>query len=495
MVGRESNNGQTEGTNGINFSAVEFEELAAIVAERAGVFLSAHKQREIESRLYCRFPYIESLDGRALIQMVKKSDSALQNLINSLTIGESYFFRNRPHFAVLKEHILPDLIRENQRHRTLRIWCAGCATGEEPYSIAMLIEEHFSELHSWDLSIIATDVNTSFLEHAKRALYGPWSFRGVGQAVLDEYFTAKGEKQYQLRDDIVEAVEFRPYNLADMPYGDEFLQARFDILLCRNVLIYFSFDLANEISAALADRVNPGGYMLVGHADSFPALGQLQAIYQGGTYYFRKPVRSDPAPRNRRPSRLEIIPGIGVDPTGRHLAELADHALAGAKKRMPSRLPRFGFDEIPPVDSGGDRVSELLDQARDSADQGDLETATELLEELAQGGGRVDHRVYFLKAIVAEQRGQIPSTVASLKQAIFLKRDFVIAHYYMGVICEREGHKKDAMRYFRNTNRLLREHQGDWAMDEAEGLSAEKLAEIVENRLKELQLDLEVEQR
>lgn len=473
----------------------EFTELTRFVEQKSGLYFTEEKRREFQIKLA---DVLRDKSGKSrapeLIRSIRESDEGLEALLNALTIGESYFFRNRPHFDALTEKIFPELIADARTRKTLRIWCAGCATGEEPYSISILLRDKFPEVAKWNIVITATDINTHFLKRAKEGIYTKWSFRGVDEELIWRYFTKEGENHYRLHADIRRTVNFKWFNLANLPYAGRLPVPEYDLIMCRNVLIYFAFQFANEVVSAFADLAHPGTYLLVGHSEAFPALSQLDVIYSNATYYYR--YHKDPGERADRqsisPSPTLSIPGIGVktvvplspvpDAAGRPIFHSG--SVEGLEKRLPEK-------RIPPrrPSRRGLNITAELEQARILANQGKVTEAFDRLSLLANGQGNLDYRVHFLNAIIADQGGHVQAAIKSLKQAIFLNKNFVIGHFYLGVINQREGKLKNASRSFRNARNLVEKLSPDQLLDEAEGLTAGRLREIVDARFEEIKLE------
>lgn len=469
----------------------QFTELARIIEQNSGLYFTEEKRREFQIRLADVLLDQNGVSrAREVIENVKKSDEALQELLDLLTIGESYFFRNRPHFEALTNRILPDLIEQSKKRKTLRIWCAGCATGEEPYSISILLRDRFPEVANWNIVVTATDINRQYLEKAKEGIYTKWSFRGVDEDLIWKYFTKESDGRFRLHADIRRTVNFKWFNLAQMPYTERLPLLQYDLIVCRNVLIYFAFQFANEVVSSFCDVAHPGTYLLVGHSEAFPALSKLDVIYSNATYYYRYHQAPGECADSQSivPAPTLSIPGIGVKTVVPHspVPEVSGRAVfqsVNAKmfedkargKHIPKRPSRKGFS-----------ITAELEQARLLANQGKIQDAFARLSALAEGQGKLDYRVHFLKAIISDQTGHVQEAIKSLKQAIFLNKVFIIGHFYLGVINQREGQTKIAARSFRNARNLVDKLSPDHLLDEAESLSAGRLKEIVEARFEEI---------
>ncbi len=218
-----------------------------------------------------------------------KSDLELANLVDVFTVGETNFFRYPSHDDALVNEILPELIRRNSTERKIRIWSAGCATGEEPYTIAMLIKEYFPELVDWDVTILATDVNNISLFQADQNSYSYRSMQTVPKEFIEKYFSL-GDRSFQLHDRCKGMVDFRHHNLMDKSFQHNSQCDQFDIIMCRNVLIYFDADSTAYVVNKLLKELKPDSYMFFGHTEMMQNLSNdLQGKrYQDAFYYTRK---------------------------------------------------------------------------------------------------------------------------------------------------------------------------------------------------------------
>ena len=171
----------------------------------------------------------------------------IEILASNFTVGETYFFREKRIFEVLEEHILPDLIRlRSNKEKYIRIWSAGCSTGEEPYSIAILLNKMIPDLVDWNITILATDINPRFLQKATEGVYSEWSFRET-QGCIRKYFK-KTKSGFEISPDIKKMVTFFYHNLAEDTYPSLLNNTNaMDIIFCRNVMMYFSLDMLYKI--------------------------------------------------------------------------------------------------------------------------------------------------------------------------------------------------------------------------------------------------------
>lgn len=469
-------------------SQSEFEQLSLAIKKRTGLLLRSDKIGEFQKRLSAASFTSGIQNARDLIRNIESSPEALQNLVNLLTVGESYFFRNRPHFEALQRRIFPQLIEDAKRDRKLRIWSAGCARGEEPYSIAILLHKHFPMIREWDVLIEASDINTSFLQQAKQAIYPKWSLRGLDADLIGRYFVRTSDDRYRLDPAVKSRVTFTQHNLNDVNQIDASADRRWDLVLCRNVLIYFAHDAVQRTVSNIETGLRPGGYLLTGHSEALASCFGLELLYSDSTFYYRRYVPTREREKTAHPSLYRIsIPTTDVRsmfPKAyvKEVVKITTPPVPRFSDRCP---PRLSFHSITPQTS---QTETTLEEAQRYADLGEIEKAYEILETVLLKGCPVDYRVYFLHAIIADQLGKPVESLRSLKQSIFLNRKFVIGHYYLGTIYEREGQHQEAKKHFRNVSRLLAGLENSVQIEDAEGLTVGRLKEITEARLKEMSL-------
>jgi len=220
-------------------------------------------------------------------------DQELLDIMDVLTVNETYFFREAHQLATLTEEILPELIRsrpETGRH-SLRIWSAGCATGEEAYTIAMLLRE-IPELRGWNLEVIGTDISPRVLRIARQGLYGLSSFRETDERYRERFFE-KQDNVYRVNDDLRRCVMFSQLNLYD-PKRIALL-GRMDLIFCRNVIIYFSLEARKRVVTSLHRTLVEGGFLFLGHSESLMNVSPLfQPRHFRNDIIYQKPVRNFP---------------------------------------------------------------------------------------------------------------------------------------------------------------------------------------------------------
>jgi chemotaxis protein methyltransferase CheR len=247
----------------------DYEFLRKLLKDRSGLDLSADKQYLVESRL---LPLARRASLPGLPELVQKlrstTDALTTEVVEAMTTNETFFFRDKVPFDHLRQTILPDLLHARANRRSLRIWCAASSTGQEPYSIAMCLKELGSTLAGWRIEILATDLSQAVLEKSKAGIFSQFEVqRGLPIQLLVKNFTQAGEL-WQLNADIRAMVQHRQLNLLQ----DFSHLGAFDVIFCRNVLIYFDQDTKANIFGRLARVLEPDGYLLLGAAETVVGL-------------------------------------------------------------------------------------------------------------------------------------------------------------------------------------------------------------------------------
>lgn len=239
----------------------EFKRLVTYIQTNYGIDLRK-KRLLIEARMYSVLVQKNVSTFSEYFEILKGSESERNTLLNKLTTNHTYFMREPRHFEFLKDNILPLHLRENREH-SLRIWSAGCSTGEEAYTTVMLMKDFFREYPGWDNRILATDISTKVLDEAQHGVYTPESLRNLSESWKRLYFAKSGES-YVLRGEILREVIFRQLNLMD----DFHFQRPFDLIFCRNVMIYFGKEAKDSLIQKFYGLLKPGGYLFIGHSEN-----------------------------------------------------------------------------------------------------------------------------------------------------------------------------------------------------------------------------------
>lgn len=253
----------------IDLSDREFQLFQEIIYRETGIHMSDKKRKLVVARLSKRLRALSLSTFTEYYNYLEKSpqaDGEIVNLINRVTTNKTDFFRERHHFDFLLRELYPGMIEESRitGTRRLRIWSAGCSSGEEPYTLAMVALEAFKDQRGWDTKILATDLDTEMLQKAVAGVYPTQSVSTVPKDYLHKYFIRKGEN-YEANNALKSMIAFRRLNLMNETFPMKF---PFDIIFCRNVIIYFDTKTKEELLNKFYGHLKPRGYMFIGHSES-----------------------------------------------------------------------------------------------------------------------------------------------------------------------------------------------------------------------------------
>ncbi len=276
-----------------------------LIANYTGIEIRDRERDSLRDKIFLRIKTLKLDNPNNYYQLLNSStqDSheEWKRLLVLITNVESFFFRDTDQFALLRDRILPELIQRKQNKKTLRICSAGCSSGEEPYSLAILLKELLQNLEEWNLTILGIDINQEALQKAKTGIYRPWSFRRVDVEIIKKYFRVTNN-QYHLNPSIMEMVNFQNLNLLkDLSKQPNFTLNEFDLILCRNVFIYFDSSAIEKVLNQFYTALAPLGYLITGHAELYGQnLNQFQAnVFPESVVYQR--VDGDGADTARLP--------------------------------------------------------------------------------------------------------------------------------------------------------------------------------------------------
>jgi len=249
----------------------QFLQLRDFIYEKSGIYFADSKKSLLENRLTFRLKAYNFTDYEKYYYLLKYDPQAakeLRALYDTITTNETSFFRSPPQIEAFAEKALPDVMarREKAGEKTLRLWSAGCSTGEEAYTLGIVLKEVLKDsFREWDIKIYASDISEKALRSAKLATYSEYALRGVPAEIRQKYFKSENS-QFVVTDEIRALVELQFLNFMDSARMQ--LMKGFDIIFCRNVLIYFDDAARKKIVSHLYDNINPGGYLFIGHSES-----------------------------------------------------------------------------------------------------------------------------------------------------------------------------------------------------------------------------------
>ena len=262
----------------------DFEMISQLVKERSGLLLTEDKAYLLASRLnpVARRHNFKGFDELAKAVRVHRDEKLLDDITDAMTTNESFFFRDAEPFDQFRDLILPHMLETRASQRSFRVWCAACSSGQEPYSLAMILKENEAQFAGWNIELVATDISRNILAKAVEGTYSQFEVqRGLPIDLLVKYFNQDGE-HWQIDESIRSMVTFRPFNLLDDPADI----GQCDVVFCRNVLIYFDLPTKSAILDRIAKIMPPDGFLYLGGAetilgvsDRFRIMSGLRGVY------------------------------------------------------------------------------------------------------------------------------------------------------------------------------------------------------------------------
>ena len=278
----------------MSVSEHELREIRGLIERRSGMLFDQSRERFFSSRVREHVEAKKLAHGTDLLRLIKNSNVEYDSLLQRLLTQETSFFRYPAIFEVLERKVLPELHMKKfwESPRSLRIWSAGCSTGEEPYSIAMTIADALEFADAWNIHILATDISRNALDHAEHGIYGAREIEALNLRQREQYFS-RTNGHFVVKPRIRNMVTFAPMNLAQVVY-----MGKFDCIFCMNVLMYFSDDRRLAILRRFYDALEPGGYFLLGHAETLTNVPvKFEPVVFGDCRLYRKPGSIAPEPR------------------------------------------------------------------------------------------------------------------------------------------------------------------------------------------------------
>jgi chemotaxis protein methyltransferase CheR len=372
-----------------------------------------------------------------------------------LTIGETYFFREPRAFDLVSDYAREKIEAFGMQNTRLRIWSAGCCTGEEAYSIAMALRQFVPQLPARQISILGTDINHRHLQFARTGVYRQWSFRNFDAALQKSNFAAAGEGQFQLNKEIREMVQFSALNLAAPVYPSIAMGTyAMDIIFCRNVLMYFSRDQAMNVIQRFHQCLMDGGWLIVSPSEASAELfSGFEGVYYPDAIFFKKA-----GPRATSTDAGHGLPGMGPSANS-DAGYMLPKQVAGSDRT--TGLEAFsGVKQLQPArrkagkSKADGRISGSIGPAMDDAPAAPTDES------------------YHAKALLAMESGDHRDALQNLKRVLYLQPDSIIAHYLMGAALSAQGKQHAADKQFEITHRLLAFFKDEDLVPESDGLSA-----------------------
>lgn len=457
----------------------------------------------------------------------------IEVLASHLTVGETYFLREPKVFEALETSILPKLIRKRwDGEKRIRIWSAASCSGEEPYSIAILLDRLLPDLQSWNIKILATDINPLFLNRASQGMYREWSFRGTPYWLKENYFKNNSDGFYEIIPRIKRMVTIQYLNLVEDTYPSVFNDTNaMDLIFCRNVLMYFNDPQVKRVIERLYHSLLDDGYLIVASSETSPIFSpHFKTENHPGAIFYRKNLNLDESDSFLFPEYWdeEYDPyAFKVASKSVQMHDNPNHAAKSAKQeyretgslveveaaqKTPEVSPHPASPDGNPLESEEDPFRVVFEQATKFYTQGKYQEAVNVITELMKkdrnnadamalmaksyaNQGRLNDALlwcekalsteklnperHHLHAVILMEKGELMDAVTAFKRALYLDPDFVLAYFMLGNLTKQFGRETEAVKYFQNALQLLNTHEQEEILPSSEGITAGRLKELI----------------
>lgn len=454
------------------------EVVARFLGARTGLAVGQSRRDETMAGIQRAMARARVSDASRYLELLVKGEAALDDLISEVTVGETYFFREPAQFEAVRSEIVPDLLQLREPGHVLRVWSAGCASGEEAYSLAILFDRAGLGGRA---RILGTDISRAALARARAAVYGSWSLRGVDATITSRFFRQAGDR-WRLDEAIRSRVDFEYLNLALDAYPSSAAGIwGMDLVVCRNVLIYLDREAIARVARGLHAALADGGWLITGPSD--PPLGEAApfetVVTPSGVFYRRAGdhgrvvLFSRGGPSTWAPAAAAAVAAPKVEP-----ARSPQVASAPGRDRLAVARAAFeagDYDQVLALtDEPGQEAAAVAFRLRAIANRtGSREAAQAAAVEVERHP--LSTELHFLNAVLLVDLGRDRDAERAVKRVIYLDRSSAVAHQLLGSILRRLGDSGGARRAYRNARELAAARPADESLALGDGERAARL--------------------
>ena len=474
-----------------NIADEHFEKLLQIFEQYVGTSHLKLRKRELYKNLDMAAAKQGFKSTQELVDKLIKSNGTdgIDSLIEYFTVGETYFFRHKECFDIINSDILPKLAEtaRNEGRNELNIWCAACSSGEEPYSLAMLLDNTgIQPVLQTKINIYASDINQEFLKRAEAGIYSEWSFRELPEDYLHKYLKPLGKNRYELEPRICKKVKFFSYNLLSPEYP-AIPVPKLDIILCRNVLIYFNQKQIHGIFNKFQTLLHDEGWLLTSPAEvTADPQCHFEPVNCSGVYFYKKmraepeqalPVRV-PAAKTRPPRQPSKPAERPSEAPARQSKPKSKPAPVPEEKKRKQQLSSSELLKMAKDRKAEVSPAQAADIARRCADAGQLELALHW-SNVAIHGDNLNPETHYLRAQILRENGDVEAALRELKNVLFLNPDYIAGYFTSGMLQLKSGGRKEALRNLRNAEKLLSKLDDSLEVAGCEGITVRNMRETI----------------
>jgi chemotaxis protein methyltransferase CheR len=471
-----------------------------LIRERLGIVIHSHQKNDLEKVIEaaCKKFNMTSQEYYKLLSETPDNSPFIEHLAIGITIGETYFFRDSNQIKLLQEVVLPELIKRKRKEENhlLRIWSAGSSSGEEIYTIAMLLCDMLPDINAWNLKLLGTDINTNALKKALSGVYSEWSMRSTSERYKQRYFTIHNQ-QYAIAKNIRDMVSFQYLNLNNDTFpsilNDTNAQ---DLIICRNVLIYFDRERGIHLMKKISASLVPGGYLILGASDPvYTTDTHLTFNYKQGALFTRA-------------TEKELLANTLIAPSTIKPSAKSEKTIKKTEKLHPSKLSIIKSKTVSP-EQQKNSISNLLNESRwqETLDtiasyQQNIITSAFLLSaeaialanlgKLNEAAGfcykslKLDSTnidTHFTLAMILIELNQTKEAEIELRKTLFLNHQFVMGHFQLGLLLIKNKQQEYGLKCLRNALSIVKANDPDQLVIGFNKIAYGHLAEILEHEI------------
>ena len=495
---------------------IDYLRFSGLVREKSGIEMPEIRRPDLEKAVIQSMTELSISDPGSLYAFLtenQENNDCLGNIVSRITVGETYFFRNFPHFEALKSFIFPEIIAKKQEAKQLRLWSAGCASGEEAYSLAILIRKLLPIFKDWQVLILATDINKDALIKAQKGEYGSWSFRNVPAKIKDEYFYKNGSI-YTIRPEIKRMVTFQHHNLVEVSYPSirTYIHSM-DLILCRNVMIYFNEDTTRRVVERLHSSLNDNGWLIVAPAETSQKIFR-QFLFRNfsDAICYQKTNANLLSGQNLPRNSVNIDQGIPVKISKKSSIALLDKQFSKEDispnkyfgNMNPTKFPlKRNYLSKPPdgiqtalnlFNSGfiKESIDKLIMLAESNWDDfwspywlakiyaGRLEFDNgEYWIDIAIEREPVFAPAYYLRSLILQGLGMLDQSLEAVRRCLYIDPEFLLGHIVMADLLRQFFYPKRAKNVLKNLEKLIFGKAPEDLVPEGDGMTIALLQEFI----------------
>jgi chemotaxis protein methyltransferase CheR len=478
-----------------NISKVLLDKLSSHISLGMGLYFSQQRYNDLLRGIRGAAKELEHEDIEKFIAWLTESPLSkelVEVLARHLTIGETYFMRETKVIEALESHILPEIITlKRNNNKKIRVWSAGCCTGEEAYSVSILLNRLIPDIDSWDIKIIGTDINPFFLQKAIKGEYTEWSFRNIPLWIKETFFQKSEKNTYLVIPKIRKNVRFSYLNLAEEQYGNIVPGInQIDIILCRNVLMYFDPVRIKEIADLFYNLLVQEGWLIVGSSETSQAFfSRYKTVNYPGAILYRRSKKEENRPVKYSFSTIQST--VKKTPVTRNKTTIKSVSTEKQKKsnkkeNIETIIDYYNQGNYIKVVNEAEMEFKiqktdtqlLLIAAKSYANLGRLNDALDCCD-TAITLDKLNPHCYHIQAEILHEQDRHEEAARCLKRVLYLDPDYLIAHFMLGNLARQSGKIKESNKYYKNTIDLLEKYDKESLLPDTEGITAGGLMECI----------------